>query len=141
VRDLSRLERTNGIQAFKLSYRLLARFSQTLDTAKRAICALNSAVCSGTEFGLLLKDNSDGTALLAPDNVNERGPASNNLDPPMENPMQRDQDPLASPHMFSLLDENAPGEGFRYDEYLQAQPELDYEFWGLFPSNLGGMAN
>ncbi|XHG03943.1 hypothetical protein AWENTII_007226 [Aspergillus wentii] len=37
-------EKSSMIKSFRLSYRLLVQFSQTLDTAKRAICALHSAV-------------------------------------------------------------------------------------------------
>lgn len=37
-------ERTAGVKSFQLAYRLLEQFSQHLDTAKRALRALNSVV-------------------------------------------------------------------------------------------------
>lgn len=54
--------RANGTSSLKLLYHLLVRFSRTLDTAKRAIWALNSAVFLGDSAGSLITNHHDGHA-------------------------------------------------------------------------------
>lgn len=109
------------------------RFSQTLDTAKRAICALNSAVCAGTEFGLLLKDNSE-----YPDHGNGAFLAANALHQPVGDSLQDANDPFTLA-AFPMIDDSVPGGEFQYDEHFQTLSGMDSDFWGLIPSGLDGI--
>lgn len=52
-------DRTSSISSLKLSYQLLVRFSRTLDTAKRAIRALDSAAFPGDSVDSLIADQYD----------------------------------------------------------------------------------
>ncbi|KAF9887218.1 hypothetical protein FE257_010472 [Aspergillus nanangensis] len=135
-------DRASSIESFKLSYQLLVQFSRTLDTAKRAIRALDSAVFSGSELGSLLastEDNSilhdelpngDSGSIFDASFLPEGGDLSHEL------PSYGEYDPFETMTLFPLLDDAAPDGGFQYDGDLRSPSEM--EFWDMIYSSIDG---
>ena len=144
-------ERSSSISSLKLSYQLLVRFSRTLDTAKRAIRALDSAVFPGDRDGSLVTNQpQDGETGKLNMNLNGIGANSNlfntigNVDTSIADdlPVQddslfhsRNYGTLGDMSLFAFLD-GAADEDFQYDNTGQQQtpPNMGSGFWDMMHS-------
>lgn len=142
-------DRSSSISSLKLSYQLLVRFSHTLDTAKRAIRALDSAVFSGDRGdSLVTNHHQDGETGNLNVDMNDIGINSHlfnsigNVTPCIANdlPIQDDSNygSLGDMSLFAFLD-GAADDGFQYDNTGQQQtpPNLGSGFWDMIPSLYG----
>ncbi|KAL4895010.1 hypothetical protein BDV59DRAFT_174272 [Aspergillus ambiguus] len=143
IQDSSaRAERNSSIEAFRMSYQLLVQFSQTLDTAKRAIRALDSAVSTGSDLGFLLEEAGEGPEI--PDDPPEGN--TNSLmrenvlgdggDVPQESMPFTDYDPFDTLTFFPLLDDGLADGGFQYDGDFRSPSVMGSQFWDMVHTNL-----
>lgn len=125
-------DRASIISSLKLPYQLLVRFSHTLDTAKRAIRALDSAVFPGSAGSLT--DRYDGDTGVDP------GAGDNNLAsvgmydfPSLSD--DRNDNSLGDMSLFAFLD-GATDNDFQYNDnsIQQMSPNMGPGFWDMMRS-------
>ena len=144
-------ERSSSISSLKLSYQLLVRFSRTLDTAKRAIRALDSAVFPGDRDGSLATNHHrDGETSHLGMNMNGIGTSSYLFSsignaatsiaddiPVQDDSLLYNQNygTLGDMSLFAFLD-GAADEGFQHDNTGQQQtpPNIGSGFWDMMHS-------
>lgn len=125
-------ERTSIVSSLKLSYQLLVRFSLSLDTAKRAIRALDSAVFPDSSG--VFTDRYDEDANFAP-GVGDNNLASAGMLDFSFSSDDRNYDSLGDMSLFAFLDGAMENDSQYNDSNTQQlSPNMGTGFWEMMRS-------
>lgn len=126
-------DRASIVSSLKLSYQLLVRFSLTLDTAKRAIRALDSAVFPDGTYSLTDRYDRD-TGVDDPGAVDNSLASVGMYDFPSSSD-DRTYDSLGDMSLFAFLDGAADNDSQYIDNGIQQiSPNMGPGFWDMMRS-------
>ncbi|KAJ5806706.1 hypothetical protein N7474_010298 [Penicillium riverlandense] len=137
-------ERLSTIESFRLSYQLLVQFSKKLDTAKRAMNALHSAVSPSQGLGFTLKDDHPnpcsviiGDGELLQESKDKPLDLSNSPPEKADGSFEQGCDMADGLGIPSFYTDAVLADGFHFQETTLGGLGLDSDFWFQFYNNFG----